>query len=33
VWAAEHKGIVAGALAGVGGLAIGGLLLATRQRS
>ena len=34
VWVAEHKGIVAGALAGVGGLAIGGgLLLATRQRS
>ncbi len=32
LWAAEHKGIVAGALAGVGGLAAAGLLLATRQR-
>ncbi|MFI5277514.1 MAG: short-chain dehydrogenase, partial [Ktedonobacterales bacterium] len=33
LWAAEHKGVVAGALAGAGGLAIGGLLLAARQRS
>lgn len=32
LWAAEHKGIVAGALAGAGGLAAAGLLLATRQR-
>jgi hypothetical protein len=32
VWAAEHKGIVAGALAGVGGLAVAGVLLAARQR-
>ena len=33
LWAAEHRGIVAGALAGAGGLAIGGLLLAARQWS
>ena len=32
VWAAEHKGIVAGALAGIGGLAVGGLLLASRRQ-
>jgi hypothetical protein len=32
VWAAEHKGIVAGALAGAGGLAIAGALLVAKQR-
>lgn len=32
VWAVEHKGVVAGALAGIGGLAVGGLLLASRRQ-
>ncbi|HZC07316.1 MAG TPA: SDR family oxidoreductase [Ktedonobacterales bacterium] len=32
LWAAEHKGIIAGALAGIGGLAAAGLMLVSRQR-
>lgn len=32
VWAAEHKGIVAGALASIGGLAVAGALLASGRR-
>ncbi len=33
VWVAEHKGMLAGAIAGVGGAAAAGLVLMSRQRS